>query len=239
MSTQQYTYDPYQWLPSMFRAIREYVLKGIDKAAKYYTDDIGLRQYEIVFDYPASVLVPDKLPFTNADGDPVTLIHFEIDNIENRLVGFGESHIGETPYPASGTIVPEEAEAHEVNFDVGIWATDKSGGSTSRLMAYQALDTIFSGPSAQEACESATEGVLVRSFGGGRFISDSVNDIRLFRVADMELVCFVYSTKLVIPEISSDFVIVPELFIDETLIIDTTSATDKGTGVETVSVLKH
>jgi hypothetical protein len=239
MSPQQYEYDARNWLPSMFRAMKEYILNGIAESEKHFTENIGLKAYEIVFDWPAARIVPDKLPFTDEDGNPVTLIHFEIDNIENRPLGFGSSQFSSTRYPATGTIVPEEAEAHEVNFDVGIWATDKSGGSTSRLEAYQALDTILNGPMAQNACESLTGGVLIRSFGGGRFINDAVNDIRLFRVADMELVCFVYSSKLVVSETEAGIQIVPEMFIDETLIVDFSATMEFPTVTETVTVDKH
>jgi hypothetical protein len=213
-------YDPYNWLPSMFRTLKEYVLDGVDKSRKHFTENIGLQAYEIVFDFPAARLDPHKLPFTNENNDIVTLIHFEIDNIDNQPLGFGEGRFRETPYSATGTIVPEEAESHEVNFDVGIWATDSSGGSTSRLEAYGILDSLFSGPSAQSACQSLTGGVLIRSFGGGRFINDSVNDIRLYRVADVELVCHVYSSKLVVSETDSEIILIPELLIDETVIVD-------------------
>lgn len=221
---QEFIYDPYKWLPSLFRSLKEYIEGGIDKSVKHFTDDIGLQVYEVIFDFPASRLAPDKLPFRNGDGNAVTLIHLVIDNIDNRPLGFGSGEFKESIYAGQGGdyIVSEEAEAHEITFDVGIWASDESGGSSSRLDAYQALDSILSGPSAQEACESATGGIQIMSFAGARFFTEAVNDIRVYRVADIELVTFVYSSKLVLPSALYEIVQNPEMMIDETVIVDVT-----------------
>lgn len=217
---QTFTYDPYSWLLSMFRSLKEYISVGINDAEKHFENSVGLQAFEILFDWPAARLEASKLPFRNGDGKPVTLIHFVIDSIDNQPLGFGSSEFSETYYPQTGTIVPEEAESHEINFDVGVWATDESGGSSARLEAYRVLDSILSGPVAQNACQSATGGVEVRSFSGGRFLTETVNDIRIYRVADVELVARVFSSKLVVPSWASEIVQIPELMIDETVIID-------------------
>lgn len=218
---QTHLYDPYKWLPTLFRSMKEYIESGIDAAFKAGSTPVGLQAYEIIFDFPTARLEPRLLPFTNEDGKPITLIHLEIDNIDNQPLGFGTAEFAETLNPGSpGEIVPEEAHGHEVRFDVGVWATDSSGGSTSRLDAYGALDSILSGPEAVTGCREATGGVLIRSFGGGRFLTEAVNDIRLYRVADMELVTHVFSSKLLIGSSEGEIVIVPELLIDETIIID-------------------
>lgn len=218
--TQTHVYDPRKWLPSMFRALSEYVSGGIDASTKHFDEDIGLRAYEILFDFPAARVDPRKLPFRNEQGEATTLFHLEIDNIDSQPLGFGDNQFTETIYAANGTVVPEEAHGHEVTFDVGVWATDESGGSSARLEAYGILDSIFSGPGAQNACQSLTGGVLIRSFSGGRFLTETVNDIRLYRVADVELVTHVYSSKLVQPAVIPVIEIVPELIIDGVVIVD-------------------
>jgi hypothetical protein len=85
-----------------------------------------------------------------------------------------------------------------------VWASDQSGGSTSRLIAYEILDKAFGGEMAKRKCMEATQGVELISFMGGRFVMDSINDIRIFRIVNAELVVRVYSRKdgsaLIVPD---------------------------------------
>jgi hypothetical protein len=219
--TQTNVFDSEKWMTSLFRSLREYILEGIDGYVKSGATPIGLQVYDVVFDFPTAFEVPDKVPFRNEDGNPVTVIHLVVDSIENKPLGFGPGVFSEEIVGApSYTVTQVEGQGHEISWDVGVWASDASGGSTARLQVYEALTYLLDGPASQKACQSATEGVLIRSFSGGRFLTETLNDIRLYRVVDCELVTHVFSAKQLTPSTASDIVIDPELFIDETIIID-------------------
>lgn len=215
------TYNPTNWLPTLFRAIHDFVLDEINKWIE--VDDVpsGLQAYEIVFDFPPAVDAADKIPFRNEQGKPVTLIHFAVDDIDNMPLGIGESIISETVDEDEFTVVQQEAERHTINFDVGIWATDASGGSTSRLVAYQMLSRLFGTPSAREHFQTVTGGIDIISFRGGRFIQETINDIRIFRTIDSELIVRAYSHNDVLQqtlvgevEQNSGLIIGDEIIID-------------------------
>lgn len=216
------TYNEADWLPSLFRSLSDFVSIEINKWVKDGNNqNAGLEVYEISFDFPAAFDDPALVPLRNADGRPVTLIHFVVDDIDNMPVGIGSNEIKETVDEDTYIVTTQEAEAHVVNFDVGIWATDASGGSSSRLVAYQMLSRLFGPPSAREHFQSVTGGVEIMSFRGGRMIQETVNDIRVYRVIDCTLVARVYSANDVVPvtlvgEIDQD----SGLIIGDTIIVD-------------------
>jgi hypothetical protein len=178
-------FDPQQWVVSLFRTLKDYVLDEID-------GDV----FEVVFEFPAANSAPELMPNEKA------LIHFSIDDIENRTFGFGHNVVKETIIePAGGnpgTVQGHEAGCHYVNFDVGIWAADFSGGVTVRLQGYQALMSLFYGAAAFKKLRE--RGVEIVSYNGGRFITERINDVPIFRTIDSELVVRVYSERLLVPD---------------------------------------
>lgn len=188
------TYDPNQWLISMKRSLEEYISNGINAAVKDNNNvSAGLEMFDIRFDWPDSNDVPEDVEFQK------TIIHFLITDIENKRLGFGDNIIEETivervdPDPSSVTV--GEASEHQIEFDIGIWASDQSGGVTNRLVAYQILTDLLQGEMARVACKDITEGVEIMTFHSGRFITDTISDIRVFRVTDISLRVRVFSRK--------------------------------------------
>jgi hypothetical protein len=163
------------------RVLKQYVITTINAP----------NVYDVVMEFPGSQLDEQAMPLKH------TIIHFEIDDIREMPVGFGD-----TPhrwnYDATNQIVtPQWAHAHVINFDVGIWASDLSGGTTARMRARQHLTRLFAIPEGAERLRNYSDGddgVLdVLSFSGGRGVIDSVNDVRLFRMVDSTLEIRVYS----------------------------------------------
>lgn len=188
------TFDPNQWLISMKRALEDYVKTGVDASA---TDDggnpSGLEIFDVRFDWPDSNDVPEDVEFNK------TIIHFAITDIKNMRLGFGDNIIEEEIVdrvdPAPSSVTVSEASEHRVEFDIGVWASDESGGVTSRLQMYQTLTDLFQGEMARQTCREITEGVEIMSFNGGRFITDTISDVRVFRVTDVALLVRVFSRK--------------------------------------------
>jgi|SRR5262245_48588600 len=187
------TYDPEIYLESVTRVIQEYALAGFTRAAHDVNgDDVGENLYDIIMEFPGPILDTVKtVPFEK------TLIHFEIDDIQTNLLGFGDNVFAENFDQSSGTIRPQEAKKHEINFDVGIWATDSCGGTTARMRAYQILNELFSGSIATEALRRYSNGgdgpIDILSFSGGRFATERVNDIPVYRTVNSSLVVRCYS----------------------------------------------
>jgi hypothetical protein len=191
------TYDPQKWITTMQRSLRDYLLAEIDTAvsdeAMPFPDDIGLQVFEVLLDYPPSVAPAGDVDFKK------TIIHLQIDDIENIKLGFGTDVVAITYTPGdvahAATIVEKEARCHRVNFDVGVWASDQSGGPSSRLLAMEILEDALGGEMARRKCMSVTQGVEITSFNGGRFVVDTINDVRIFRIIDCTLEVRVYSRK--------------------------------------------
>lgn len=189
MSTQ---FTPDNWLVSLHRAVKDYVETQINEYVKDDADlAAGLSVFQAVFEWPES----DDLATSSELAK--TTIHFIIDDIDSRKLGFGDDVVAGIEIPGGGvaadTVQPQEAQMHQINFDIGIWASDKSGGVTSRLVAYQMLQRILGSTSGRRAFQEGTGGIEVISFNGGRFITDRVNDVRVFRTIDSELVVRVFS----------------------------------------------
>jgi hypothetical protein len=183
------TYDPTKWVTTMQRALKDYVEAEIDAAI----GGGGLNVFNVVFDYPVSAAAPLEADLTK------TIIHLEIDDVLNTRIGFGRDVFAGAYTPGNvanaATLVESEARCHRVNFDVGVWASDLSGGSTSRLIALEILDSAFGGEMARHKCMAATGGVEITSFNGGKFVVDTLNDVRVFRIVDSALDVRVYSRK--------------------------------------------
>jgi len=192
-------FNPEQWLETMVRGIKDYTLDGLHKSI---VDDgnnyVGEEVYEVVMEFPSTDMIARKVPFVK------TLIHFEIDDVEDRIMGFGENVFRENYDPLLFQISPQEGREHRVNFDVGIWSSDRSGGTTSRLRAYQVISNLFLGGLAVEKLRTATtaydpvdskpdSAIDILDFSGGRFITDTVNDVTIYRMIDCMLTTRCYS----------------------------------------------
>jgi hypothetical protein len=174
-------------------------------------DPVGLDIYDVEMDWPTAADTARDIQLEK------TLIHFVIDDINSTKLGFGEDTVNATEVlavaPEPDIVKFQSARMHEINFDVGVWASDKSGGSTSRLVTYQMLDTLFGSTQARRRFQTATKGVQIIRFNGGTFITERVNDVRTFRIIDCELVVRVFSRHTV-----EDRVIVEEIVQDPDLV---------------------
>ena len=184
--TQTNTYDPEQWLVSTTRALKEFVDNAFNAA------------YEVIMEFPSTDTVMKYVPLEK------TLIHFEIDDVHGRPLGFG-ANIGTTNYdetnPGSETVRPQEARLHTINFDVGVWSSDRSGGTTARLRAQQTLSDLFIGKRAQDALDAAVKDgdgrIEILRYEGGRSLTDRINDVDVYRMTGATLEVRVFSrTKL-------------------------------------------
>jgi hypothetical protein len=182
----QTKFDPERWLETTTRALEDYVSNKFDEAVR---DDLGnpagLEVYEIVMEFPGPDLDTAKVPMAK------TIIHFEIDDMPERLVGMGNNVFAENYDPATHTVREQEATRVRMSFDVGVWASDRSGGLTSRLRARQVLSTIFGATGARAAFRDATDGsdggIAIINFEGGRFVPDQIGDIRVVRMVNCSL----------------------------------------------------
>jgi hypothetical protein len=189
---QTHTYDPEQWLETLKRTLKEYTATGLEKSVK---DDqgnvVGLDVYEVIFEFPATIDMLQRVPFEKV------LIHFEIDDIVNEPLGFGDNIFRDNFNDIDDTIRPQEAKMHRVNFDVGIWSSDRSGGTTQRLRAYQVLENLFHGARASKALWNASThgdgGIEILQYTGGRFITERVGDVVTYRSVDGQLEVRVFS----------------------------------------------
>lgn len=179
--------NPDAWVTSFFRALKAYVLANAPVIA---AEPI----YEIVSSYPSPGLLSKRMPFEK------TLVHFEIANVEQTMFGFGDNVVDWEDNDVPNQIKTEwEASEHLVTLDVGVWASDESGGVTSRLEAYELLDKLFVGSTAFDACLTATDGIEIRELRGGRFLPDTVGDVPIYRIVDIELDVRVFSRKRSVP----------------------------------------
>lgn len=196
-------FQPESWLVSGFNSLTDYINAEINASVQNDLGaDVGLQLYELVMDFPTSDSLPKPAEFTK------TIIHLAIDDIDNRRLGFGPGFVNATFVDAAGvvpgTVTEEEGNSHEINFDVGVWASDKSGGTSSRLRAYEMLYNAFGTDQARQRCTDFTDGVEIRSFNNGRFIIEKPNDVRLFRMIGAELVVRVYSRTVAAPDVIVD-----------------------------------
>lgn len=185
-------FNPEKWLETTVRGIKEYTESALDLVILDEAQNpVGLQQYEVVMEFPGADLDTRKVP------NPKTIIHFEIDDLVDSIIGIGENYFRDNYDEVEKTLKPQEAIEHRVNFDVGIWAWDKSGGTTSRMRAVQVLTNLFGGTSSIDKLRAATDegdGVIeIIGYQGGRFITDRVNDVPVYRMVGGELEVRVFS----------------------------------------------
>lgn len=222
-------YNPEDWLETLTRAINDYAEEGFKNSVLDPDNNpVGDSVYDVVMEFPSTEDILKRVPLKK------TLIHFEIDNIENLQLGFsgrGETIVKWNYDPALQQVIPQEGVEHRVNFDVGIWTSDRAGGKTQRLRAYQNLIRLFQGMLAFDDLKDATtrtdagnfDGALeIYNFTSGRFLTELVNDVVLYRMIDCTLVIRCYSRtspiRQPIPTIEEIFQD-PELIIDENVIL--------------------
>ncbi len=211
-------YSPDNWLLTLHRALVDYISDEINKYVKSNLNvNSGLLLYEIVMDWPEA---DDLAKYMTLEK---SIIHLVIDDIESTKLGFGTDVVNgaETLQvaPLPDFVKWQQARSHVVNYDVGIWASDKTGGSTARLAIRQMLDFILGGDYARRKLSAATNGIQIVRFSGGTFATEQINDIRIYRVLDLELVVRVYSRAMLADQvITEDIVQAPNLAIDNTSI---------------------
>src|SRR5207253_1125216 len=118
-------YDPEHWLETTVRALKDYM-----------NANLNTRIYDVVMEFPGAIVDAEKMPIKK------TIIHFEIDAIDSKPVGLGDNIFASNYDSGLHQNSPQTAERHMINFDVGIWASDRSGGLTSRLRARQTLSNL-------------------------------------------------------------------------------------------------
>lgn len=176
------TYDPEKFFETTLRTLKDYV-----------EANINTRVYDVVMEFPGSIVDAGKLPMKK------TLIHFEVDSIDSGPVGFGDGMFEDNYNSTDQTITPQYAEIHVFTLDVGVWASDSSGGTTQRMRARQALEFMFGVNNGgtkklRDFSDGGDGGIEILSFTGGRFVLDRTeNDVRLYRMVDCSLVLRAFS----------------------------------------------
>jgi len=185
-------YDPELFIESTVRCLKEYLENVFQAAVNDGQSFVGTEAYEIVAEFPGSQLDTRRMPLDR------TLIHFEIDDIQSDVLGFDTQPLTEDFNPTTGQTTGRYGEVHLFNIDVGIWATDRSGGTTARMRAKQILQNSLGGIHGILKLRSFSEGpsgssLEIMGFTGGRFMVDRINDQQVYRMIDCTLVLRVYS----------------------------------------------
>jgi len=191
-------YDPEAWLETTVRCLKEYLeqefLESISDGANY----VGDQAYEIVAEFPGTALDIGKIPLHR------TVIHFEIDDIQSRIVGFGDNVFATTYDSGTSQNTDRTGEVHRLTLDVGIWAFDASGGTTSRLRAKQILQSALGGARGiirmREFSDGGDSTIDVLGFSGGHFILDKINDMTVYRMVECNLELRVFSRDPLKPD---------------------------------------
>ena len=195
--------DPDEWLPTTQRALHDYLKRNFN-----------LDIHDIVVSFAEADDKARNVPLEKR------IIHMEIDVIDNRPLGFGDGVVNRVYDDPNFEVVEEEAQWHEINFDVGVWASDETGGVTAQLRAYQQLADLLDGPSAQDRVLEET-GVEILSFRGGNFLVEKIGDVRMYRVVDVALIVRVAGRKTGQPMTYIDEINqIPELEIGGEVIVD-------------------
>jgi hypothetical protein len=194
------TYDPEIFLESLMRELKKYVGTALNNSVRDSSGNpVGLYNpptntngiYELVMEFPTPESMRTKVPL------PRTVIHFEIDAIDHRWVGFGDQVKRLNYNSTDQTVSPQEAGWHRINFDVGVWTSDKAGGTTARMRAMQTLRFLFHGKLAQQAFDASAKGddgrIEILHYMGGRFITETINDVLTYRTVDGTLELRVFS----------------------------------------------
>ena len=193
------TYNPEIHMESLSRCLKEYAEDGLHASVKNEAGaSVGNSVYSVVMEFPGTEISGLKVPLDK------TIIHFAIDDVEDRVVGLGDNIFANNHDPIDSTVNPQEARQHVVNFDVGIWSSDRSGGITARLRAQQTLVRLFLGSIAQARIREATHGgngcLEILRYSGGNFATERINDVDVYRMMGAELVIRVFSRTPVLDE---------------------------------------
>lgn len=214
-------YNPEIYLESATRILKAYAEDGITQAVQdNNAQNVGLDVYDVVMEFPSDELIVTKVPGSRS------IIHFELDMIQDFILSFGENVARSVYDPGLHTVTEQEGRRHILNFDVGIWSWDKSGGTTARLRARQILTNLFTGSQATDTLRSFSDGgdgaLEIVSYTDGSFVTEAINDVRVFRMINSTLSIRVFSrtpNPIVIPSIESiDYDI--QLILDDELIAD-------------------
>jgi hypothetical protein len=191
----QVAMDANAWVTTLMRAL------------EWYVNSNSPVVYNVMFEFPSARQLGQLMPLGQ------TVIHFEIDDIQNPPFGFGDNIVNIVYDEEDQVLETQEALSHDVNFDVGVWASDASGGITARLNAYQLLSNLFDGASAY--VNALGINVEIKSFSGAAFTKEEIDNVNIYRIANMTLVLRVYSSKTVqnIPYVT-DGVIITQDFTD-------------------------
>lgn len=176
-----YSYDPNDYLLSTQRSLKAYVE---DQLATLTSTQGAV---EVINSFPVTDDWSLKSPLEKA------IVHFEVDDDPDMVLGLGVPQVIETIGVGETTATVSEPALHELNFDVGIWTSAQSGGTTKRSQIRQALFGIFGPGGGRVAFNEATDGVVVVSYGGGADVTDRVNDLPIFRTTQITLVLSVFS----------------------------------------------
>lgn len=186
------------WLEKLYRNLKAFLITAIGDNSEFY---------DLVEGFPPISTFTVRLPLEKV------IIHFDIDDVHNPELGFGENIVDSIYNLANQTLNPVEASWHTVNFDIGVWASQGSGGSTARLRAYQILCDLFVGSSARQAFREQT-GIEILDFTGGKFTQEDINELPIWRVMNMTLVVRVFSQKVAnvpIPYVSDSVFVEPHV----------------------------
>lgn len=196
------TYNPESWLVTAMRSLADYLKWGLNNSIANIG---GIGFTPVVYDAVAnpSGIVEVVLGFPgdlNSQKVPIprAIVHLEIDNIDGRIIGQGDNIFRDNYDAVNETWNGQEAREHRISLDVGIWTSDRAGGTTLRLEIRQLLDDLFLGTKANRNLMAATEsnfgdgGLEILDFTGGRFITETINDVRTFRMVDgsLEVRCY-------------------------------------------------
>jgi hypothetical protein len=183
------TYNPEKWLDSTIRCLVDYTYTRLSELLNLDSHEL----YDVVSEFPAPALADRsrEVPLTKI------VIHFEMDALEERVVGFGENVFANNYDPELFANFPQEATLCRINFDVGIWSSDRTGGTTARFETRRLLSQIFAGATALQAFRTATDGgdggIEIVRYSGGRFATDKINDVIVYRAVDGTLETKVFS----------------------------------------------
>jgi hypothetical protein len=157
----------------------------------YIEDELpNVEVYDIVNSYPTADEFTSRMPLEK------TIIHFDIANNEESLLGFGDNVVQSFHNDPDFELIEWQAQELQLTWDVGVWASARSGGVSARFMALDDLRVLFSGAYAVE--RGRLRDFEIMSYGGARFLVDTINDVEVYRVADIELVTRVFG-RMIIP----------------------------------------
>jgi hypothetical protein len=160
----------------------------------YAKSNFNTSIYNIVMEFPGADIDAGEIPLNK------TIIHFELDDVDSKPVGMGDGMFADNYDPTAKTIKPQYASVHRLLWDVGIWASDASGGTTSRMRARQTLEFMFGrnggGIDRLREFSDNGDGVLeITDFTGGRFVLDTQESDgkALYRMVNCQLEIRVFS----------------------------------------------